>query len=121
MTTQFGASLTDNFRVVIYDCNMFIIQAPVQIFAGKARSLPYRGIALRHLNRLRSVFFSNIWGRMERLEIENAEAYSNSLTVEKKGFIALGHSVFSTCHNILLSVFLVNVLAPFEGMSDNPN
>ncbi len=24
---QFGASLTDNARVVIYNCNMFIIQA----------------------------------------------------------------------------------------------
>ncbi len=27
VTPQFGASLTDSARVVIYDCNMFIIQA----------------------------------------------------------------------------------------------
>ncbi len=27
MTPQFGASLTDDYRVVIYDRNMFIIQA----------------------------------------------------------------------------------------------
>ncbi len=27
MTTQFGASLTDDARVVIYDCIMFIIHA----------------------------------------------------------------------------------------------
>ncbi len=27
MTPQFGASLTDNSRVLIYDLNMFIVQA----------------------------------------------------------------------------------------------
>ncbi len=27
MTPQFGASLADDSRVVIYDCNIFIVQA----------------------------------------------------------------------------------------------
>ncbi len=30
MTTQFGASLADDARVVIYDGNMFIIQAATE-------------------------------------------------------------------------------------------
>ncbi len=29
MTPQFGASLTDDSRVVIYDCNPFIMKATV--------------------------------------------------------------------------------------------
>jgi hypothetical protein len=28
---QFGASLTDDSRVIIYDCNVFIIQASVVV------------------------------------------------------------------------------------------
>ncbi len=32
MTPQFGASLTDDVRVVIYDHNMFIIEATGRVF-----------------------------------------------------------------------------------------
>ncbi len=37
MTPQFGATFTDNARVVIYDSNMFIIQANSLIVLGTYR------------------------------------------------------------------------------------
>jgi len=66
---QFGASLADDSRVVIYDCNMFIVQATCftndsqNIFIVEARTLKkwiynskkkkksYQGYRLSHLNK----------------------------------------------------------------------
>jgi hypothetical protein len=65
---QFGASLADDSRVVIYDCNMFIVQATgctndsPNIFIVEARTLQkwiynlkkkksYQGYRLSHFNK----------------------------------------------------------------------
>ncbi len=42
--TKFETSLTDDARVIIYDCHMFIVQVtPSLIFVGNVKSL--RGVA----------------------------------------------------------------------------
>jgi hypothetical protein len=38
MRPHFGAPLTDNSKVIIYNCNMFIIEATSLMFASKARA-----------------------------------------------------------------------------------
>ncbi len=47
VTLKIVVPLTDNSRGVMYDHNMFIVQATCLIFAGKAKSLPMRYAPLR--------------------------------------------------------------------------
>jgi hypothetical protein len=47
VTLQIVVPLTDYSRGVMYDHNMFIVQATSLIFAGKAMSLPMRYAPLR--------------------------------------------------------------------------